>query len=160
MNRRAACAAVLGMLALATTATAQLLDDIEGFFARWQELEQEAHPAVADFYADDARILIKRLYPNGSSDRIEWTGLQYKTWVTKMFPEPTGKPRESTGARSLYSKTSIKRIAGGYKISGERYWTGDCSTDPDWYIVVLRDSDGVLTIVEENAIETVYSFCE
>ena len=113
MNRRAACAAVLGMLALATTATAQLLDDIEGFFARWQELEQEAHPAVADFYADDARILIKRLYPNGSSDRIEWTGLQYKTWVTKMFPEPTGKPRESTGARSLYSKTSIKRSRAG-----------------------------------------------
>ncbi|MEM8983527.1 MAG: hypothetical protein AAGC71_10900 [Pseudomonadota bacterium] len=151
--------ALVTLVCLLLAAEAGAQDEIGRFFARWQELEQEQNPAVADFYADNARILVTWSYRNGSTFERVWTGRQYKTLIRKWWPVPDSEAREQSPAMSLYSNVRTKRLPDGYKISGERYFVGDCSNDTSWYILVTEDSEGILTIVEEKATMAVDSFC-
>lgn len=147
------------LLSLLVASPLYAQDEIGSFFARWQELEQEENPTVADFYADNARILITLLYGDGSTYERKWTGRQYKTLIRKWWPVPDRESRDQSPEMSLYSNIKTRRLPDGYKISGERYFVGDCSNDTSWYIIVKKDSEGVLTIVEEKATMAMDSFC-
>jgi hypothetical protein len=47
------------------------------FFARFLESSHAFDPVVADFYADEARIVSIRKYPNGTERIFEMKGAEY-----------------------------------------------------------------------------------
>lgn len=78
-------------------------------FERFQHLERSFDVRVADFYADEARIVSTRKYPSNLPDRtIELSGSQYKSLIRQAM----GAAR-ARGDFSTYSDVS-------YSIEGKR----------------------------------------
>jgi hypothetical protein len=55
-------------------------------FTRFQESSHTFDLAVADFYADEARIVSVRKYPNGTERTFEMKGAEYKSLIRKAMP--------------------------------------------------------------------------
>jgi len=56
------------------------------FFARFVEISHAFDPAVADFYADEARIVSVRKYPGGAERTLEMQGVEYKSLLRSVMP--------------------------------------------------------------------------
>ncbi|HVL57088.1 MAG TPA: hypothetical protein VM491_11310 [Burkholderiaceae bacterium] len=140
----------LGVLAaalLSAAAVAQPVDHREAkeFFARYVSLANRQDPSLADQYASDARIRAKQRLPNGSIRLIELTGEQYRKLIRQTY-----SGQVSQRDRNEYSDVVIESTASQTRIRAKRYSVHKCHWDLDYNIVIARQPDGRLRIVEEN----------
>jgi len=114
------------------------------FFERYVRLEHNFDPAQADLYADDAKIVNKRVYPNGKVSSIPIAALRYKNEVIrKGMAEAKAK-----GDISNYSNETYTLEGNMVRIKATRYSVLMKYSAPISQLVG-PDANGVWVIHEE-----------
>lgn len=101
---------------LISAALAGPIDEAKALFQRYVSLERAFDPAVADLYADDARIKNKRTYPTGQVRELSMPAPQYKTIIRQTMPLAKAK-----GDTSTYSDVTFTEEGGGVRIHATRF---------------------------------------
>lgn len=114
------------------------------YFARYVALGNAYDPTVADLYSDEASIRAFRRYPHGLERAMELSGVQWKALVRKVMPLA-----KAQNDRSEYKEPQFEVTGGKVKISAKRYSVRKCYWDPGYYMVLQKQANGSLAIVEE-----------
>lgn len=149
---RAAAAAILLVAAWPTAAHAsdgplRPIDprEAKAFFERYVELAQQQDAALADLYAEDARIRARQRLPNGANRIIDLSGAQYRQLIRQTY-SGTASGRD----RSEYSDVIIESTGEHVRIRAKRHAVRKCYWDVNYNLVIARRADGRLRVVEEN----------
>ena len=131
-------------LAAVSFARAGPEQEAKDFFARYVALGKAYDPAVADLYSDEATIRTFRRYPHGVERALEISGIQWKALVRKVMPLA-----KAQSDRSEYKEPRFEVTGGKIKISAKRYSVRKCYWDPSYYLLLQKQPNGALAIVEE-----------
>lgn len=109
---------VLLTAAVVTSAHGQVsrVDQARAFFERFVALGNAGDVAVADLYADDAKIVGHRTYPTGKTRRMAFTGRRWKEMLRKIMPLA-----RATNDRSSFSDMRYALEGGRVRITATRY---------------------------------------
>jgi hypothetical protein len=113
------------------------------FFERYVKLEHAFDPAQADLYADDAKILNKRIYPGGKAAQIPIAALRYKNLIRKGMADAKAK-----GDLSNYTNETYTLEGNMVRIKATRYSVLKKYSAPISQLVG-PDANGVWVIHEE-----------
>lgn len=113
------------------------------FFERYVRLEHAFDPAQADLYADDAKILNKRIYPNGKEASIPIAALRYKNLIRTGMADAKAK-----GDISNYTNETYTLEGNMVRIKATRYSVLKKYSAPISQLVG-PDANGVWVIHEE-----------
>lgn len=116
--------------------------EAEAFFKRMGEMNMSFDEKYAELYADDAVVTGRK---HGTTETTTVTGAQWAQLM--LFNLPKAKKRDD---RSSFSKARYTPQGERMKINAERYVLRKCNTDPDYYVVLGRQADGRILIVEES----------
>ena len=126
----------------------------KAFFDRYVALGERYDPRLADLYTDDARIRSTRRYPNGAARTLEMTGTQWKALVIAALPAA-----KSQGDRSKYQNVRFEPDGHLIRVRADRYSTRKCYWDRGYYLLLARQPNGTIKIVEEHAETQPQSSC-
>jgi hypothetical protein len=126
--------------------------EAQAFFKRMGELILKSDQKYLELYADDARI---SGHNHETGETTTATGAQWKQLVA--LSQLKAKKRDE---RSSFSKARYTPVDGNMKINAERYAIRKCNTDPDYYLVLGRQPDGRILIVEESFELKIDSLCK
>ena len=121
-------------------------DRARTFFARFVEISHAFDPAVADLYADEARIVSVRKYPNGAERKFEIKGAEYKSLIREVMP--IAKARGDTDS---YADVSYQRQGARVWIRTTRYSALKQYSSP-YSLLVGPDALGTWLIYEEHSV--------
>jgi hypothetical protein len=116
------------------------------FFARFVEISHAFDPAIADLYADEARIVSVRRYPNDAERTLEIKGAEYKSLLRKVIP--IAKARGDT---NTYADVSYQRQGARVWIRATRYSALKQYSSP-YSLLVGPDASGTWLIYEEHSV--------
>lgn len=116
------------------------------FVARYLALNDAFDPSVADLYSDNAQIRALRRHPNGSERSIEMRGTGWKQLIRQTMP--LAKARNDRGT---LEKLRFEKVEEGLKIRADRYSFMRCYWDRNYFMVIVRENDKVIRVVEEYA---------
>jgi hypothetical protein len=142
------------LTAIASAAQAQPITQTEAaaFFKRMGELNNNFDEKYADLYAPDAVVTGHK---HGTDETTTVTGAQWQQLM--LFNLPKAKKRDD---RSTFSKARYEPDGDKMKIRAERYVVRKCNTDPDYYLVLGRQPNGRILIVEESFELSVPNLCK
>ncbi|MBZ9613768.1 hypothetical protein [Rheinheimera maricola] len=135
---------ILSVLVMLFTAAVRAESDPQNFFQNYTRLGDDFNPMVAELYDDSAKIHAYRVYPHGLERNMEFTGAQWKELVKKVMPLAKLQNDNST-----FSDIKISEIEGGYKLKANRYSKRKCYTDTGYYMILKKQENGSLAILEE-----------
>ncbi|RYG69559.1 hypothetical protein EON77_14590, partial [bacterium] len=104
MNRRTALIvfALSGVVGTADAGDDVAIAAARHLFDRYVAFERSFDPAAADLYADDARIVNRRRYPNGEVRELAFPAPRYKALLRAALPLAAAR-----GDRNSYSNVSF-----------------------------------------------------
>jgi hypothetical protein len=142
---------------LATSAWSQAVTPAEGekFFARYVALGEAFDVAVTELYLEDSRIRSLRRYPASQERILEMTGAQWKQLIRSAMPLAKAK-----GDRSEFGNLRFEAAGNLLRIRADRYSVLKCYQDNGYYMLVGRQPDGRLQVVEEYMETQPQSACE
>jgi hypothetical protein len=126
--------------------------EAQAFFKRMGELNMSFDEKYVDLYAHDAVVTGRK---HGSEETTTVTGAQWAQLM--LFNLPKAKKRDD---RSSFSKARYTPQGERMKINAERQVLRKCNTDPDYYVVLGRQPDGRILIVEESFALSVPNLCQ
>jgi len=142
--------AFVGLLLLATTTLPARgagedpgLASAKALFMRYQALERSFDPALADLYADDAVIRVKRVYVNGVVRQLKVPAKLYKP----ALRQSAATAREQDDVNE-YSGVRYRRDGERVRIDAQRYSVWQHYRSP-WSLWVAPDAGGRWLIREE-----------
>ncbi len=112
-------------------------------FEQYVYLEKAFDPAVADLYADDAKIQNTRTYPNGTKRTLTIPSLQYKDLIRKSMP--LAKARADTNE---YKDVKLIEEGKNIRITATRF-SNLKNYDSPISILVGSTKEGQWKILEE-----------
>lgn len=118
-------------------------DEAKKLFERYLEAERTFDPAVADLYADDAKIQNKRTYPDGSTRVSTVPAPNYKQLIRQAMP--IAKQRGDT---STYSDIKYTEEGERIRITATRFSNLKKYSSP-LSLLVGQVKDGQWLIFEE-----------
>ncbi|MEM7196004.1 MAG: hypothetical protein AAF402_13725 [Pseudomonadota bacterium] len=130
-------------------------DEYLEFFQLYESKWREFDPSVVDLYSDDATIIAVRNMEDGVEQTLKIDGTRYKELAVSTMDLARRR-----GDSSEYSNVRVESTGNAAKISATRYSTVKCFEDPNYYMVVERQTNGVLLIIEEYAESISISRCE
>jgi hypothetical protein len=116
------------------------------FFARFVEISHAFDPAVADLYADEARIVSVRKYPHGAERTLQMPGVEYKALLRSAMP--LAKARGDT---NTYADISYQRQGARVWVRATRYSALKQYSSP-YSLLVGPDASGTWLIYEERSV--------
>jgi hypothetical protein len=116
------------------------------FFARFLESSHAFDPAVADLYADEARIVSVRKYPNGMERKFEIKGAEHKLLIRNIMPLAMAR-----GDTNTYADISYQRQGARVWIHATRYSALKQYSSP-YSMFVGPDASGTWLIYEERSV--------
>jgi hypothetical protein len=116
------------------------------FFARFVEISHAFDPAVADFYADEARIVSVRKYPHGAERTLRMPGVEYKALLRSALP--LAKARGDT---NTYAYLSYQQQGARVWIRATRYSALKQYSSP-YSLLVGPNASGTWLIYEEHSV--------
>jgi hypothetical protein len=116
------------------------------FFARFMEINHAFDPAVADFYADEARIVSVRKYPHGAERTLQMPGVEYKALLRSAMP--LAKAR---GGTNTYADLSYQQQGARVWIRATRYSALKQYSSP-YSLLVGPNASGTWLIYEEHSV--------
>lgn len=115
------------------------------FFNKYDALNKAYDPALADLYTDDAKIYTIVQNPDDTEVQATLNGKKLKSLMDVGL-----KYAKSVGEADQYSNIRLENVASDtVKISADRYSLYKCQTDKSYYMIVKKDQQGVLKIIEE-----------
>lgn len=127
-----------------SAATDTVEQEAKDFLERFVALGDAHDPALADLYSDGAVIKAHRRYPHGLERTLELTGVQWKALVRTAMPWA-----KALNDRSELRDPQFEVDQGKVTIRADRYSVRKCYLDTGYYMILERQPDGALGIVEE-----------
>jgi len=124
------------------------------FFKKYELLGDTFDHAVADMYSDEAKVSILTVL-EGSESTTKMNGKKVKKMIHDQME--LVKKADST---SDFSNISVEIEGNKATIKATRYSTFKCFTDNKYYMVVEKQSDGTLQIIEEFMEEPIKTHCK
>lgn len=118
--------------------------EARAFFDRYVALGDAYDSSLAELYSDNGRIRSARRYPDGQSRTMEMTGTQWKGMISSAMPLA-----KAQGDRSDFKNVRVERYGELMRIKADRYSVRKCYWDRGYYMLISRQSDGRIRIVEE-----------
>jgi hypothetical protein len=118
------------------------------FFTQFTELGQAFDPALAGLYADEARIVSVRKYPNGTERTLELNGVEYKALIREVMPIAKARGDTNTYADVFYQREGSRVRIRATRSSALKQYASPFS------LVVGPDASGRWLIYEERSITT------
>lgn len=140
----------LFVLALAASAMEEVnsqplqVAEARAFFDRYVALGDAYDSSLAELYSDNGRIKSTRRYPDGQSRTLEISGTQWKGMIRSAMPLA-----KAQGDRSDFKNVRVEQAGGLTRIKADRYSVRKCYWDRGYYMLISRQSDGRIRIVEE-----------
>jgi hypothetical protein len=131
-------------LAAGASAGPSLEQDAKDFLARFGELGDAYDPAIADLYTDDAVVKAFRRYPHGLERAVEMPGVAWKEMIQRFMPLA-----KAQNDRSEFREPEFEVDGDRVRIKADRYSFRKCYLDTGYYMIVQKQPDGSLRIVEE-----------
>jgi hypothetical protein len=106
MRTRALTVAILGWVCAvgsAQTVDSTAVSQAKTFFEKYQALEREFDPTVADLYSDEAIIRNKRTYPTGQVRELTMPAPKYKALIRAAIPLARERGDTNTYSACTYS---------------------------------------------------------
>jgi hypothetical protein len=119
------------------------MDSVRVFFATFTKLGNNFNPAVADMYADDAKIQNKRIFPDGRIREMAVVAPQYKQMLREIMP--LAKIRGDTDS---FTNTTFTAEGIGVRIKTTRH-SNLKNYDSPYEILVSPSANGTWLIREE-----------
>lgn len=130
-------------------------EEAAAFFERYRALAEAYDPALADLYADEARVSTLRRYPDGQRREVELTGAQWKAMIRQAMPLA-----RAAGDRSVFSAVQVETDGPGQaSIRARREVPHKCYTDTGYALQLARGADGTWRIVAEHMNTQPHSNC-
>ena len=138
---------ILALLLISASASfaADPPSQAKALFDRFVALGHAFDPALADLYADDAKIQNTRTYPTGEKRALQMSGTEYKSLIRKVIP--LAKER---GDISRYSDVKYAEEDGRIRITCTRYSELKDYSSP-FALLVGAGEDGQWLILEETS---------
>jgi ketosteroid isomerase-like protein len=114
-------------------------------FTQFVALGRAFDPALADLYADEARIVSVRKYPNGTQRTLDMRGAEYKALIREVMP--IAKARGDT---NTYADLSYQHEGSRIRIHATRVSALKQYASP-YALVVGPDASGRWLIYEERS---------
>ena len=109
----------------------------------YAKLEAAYDTRIADLYANDARITMRRVAPDGTHREMQLTGAQMKKLIQAAAPYA-----KAGGDKSRYSNFNFKIHQGRIYVTAKRYSVLRKHTGPhEW--ILAPSKNGTLLIVGE-----------
>lgn len=153
--RRALTILMTCALSASAIAGPSLEEDAKAFLARLAALGDAYDPALADLYADDAAIKAIRRYPGGQERVMELTGIEWKDLIRSAMPLA-----RLQNDRSELREPEFEVEGDRVKVKANRYSFRKCYLDTGYYVILERQSDRSLRIVEEYYGTQAHSDCQ
>ena len=118
--------------------------EARAFFDRYVALGGAYDASLAELYADHARIRSARRYPDGKSRSLEMTGTQWKGMIRTAMPLA-----RTLGDRSDFNNIRVERAGEAMRITADRYSVRKCYWDRGYSMLIGRQLNGGMKIVEE-----------
>jgi len=125
------------------------------FFEEYQRLVTEFDASLSTLYANDAKIMGVRKQADDEEASMTIDGKRWKAIIQASMERA-----KNVGDRSDYSDIVIDVDGDSAKISATRYSQLRCFTDTRFYMVVSRNEEGELAIVEQLTESSEKSHCE
>lgn len=119
-------------------------EELNSFFMKYIELNDNFDISVAKLYSDKAKIHAYRVYPHGTQRSLELNGEKWKQLIVRAMPIAKTKNDKSSFSNIVITKQDKK-----YKIKANRYSNIKCYTDTGYYMIVEESKGGDLYIIEE-----------
>jgi len=119
------------------------IEPARAFFETFTQLGNSFDPAIADKYADDAKIQNKRTYPDGRVRTMTMTAPQYKQMMRQVMP--LAKARGDTDS---FTNTTFTAEGSGVLIKTTRH-SNLKDYDSPYEILVSPSANGAWFIREE-----------
>jgi hypothetical protein len=116
------------------------------FFARFVEISHAFDPAVADLYADEARIVSVRKYPHGAERTLQMPGVEYKALLRSAMPLAQACGDTNTYADVLYQRQGARMWICATRYSALKQYSSPYSP------LVGPDASGTWLIYEEYSV--------
>jgi len=113
-------------------------------FERFVQLNETFDPAIVDLYADTAKIINRRIFPDGSTREMAMPAPSYKTLLRQVLP--TAKAQNDL---DRYSDVRYAIEDDRVRITATRYSVMKDYSAPH-SLLVGPDSDGTWRILEES----------
>jgi hypothetical protein len=121
-------------------------DRARAFLTRFLESNHAFDLAVAYLYADEARIVSVRKYPNGMEQKFEMKGAEYKSLIREVMP--LAKARADT---NTYADISYQGQGTRVWIHATRYSAFKQYSSP-YSLLVGPDASGTWLVYEERSV--------
>jgi len=131
------------LLFLSTVIAGSPLDDAKVCFDRYVALEAAFDPAVADLYADDAKIQNTRAYPTGKKRVVTLPAPTYKQLIRQAMPLA-----KQLGDTSTYSDIQFAQEGDRVRVTATRFSNLKKYSSP-LSLLVGPNKEGVWLIYEE-----------
>ena len=129
--------------------------EFEHFFLKYQKLANAYDKAVLDLYDAKATISASRIMPDRSVKNIMLECEEYKSMALSAWE--AGKKAND---ESVFSDVKITFSEGKAIITAHRYSISKCYNDESYFVVVQKNSDGQLKIIEEHTSAPQVSLCQ
>jgi hypothetical protein len=141
-----AIAILVVALAVPDVTHGQSISPEEGkrFFERYVRLGDAYDTAVADLYLDTSRITSVRRYPTGIYRTIEIPGHEWRATIRNAMPMARAK-----GDRSEFKNVRVDVDGRLMRVRADRYPVLKCYWDRGYFMLIARQPDRSLKIVEE-----------
>ncbi len=154
MNLRIKFITLIFLCVLPFSAHASQADEYLEFFKKYELLGDTFDLAVADMYSDEARVTVLNVL-KGTEKTTKIKGTRVKEMIREQMD--LVKKADST---SDYSEISVEVEGNKATIKATRYSNFKCFTDNKYFMVVEKQADGLLQIVEEFIEEPIETNCE
>jgi hypothetical protein len=145
---------ILLIILLSSVAQASDESDYLKFFEKYQALGGNFDTAVVELYSDTAEIKAIRKMPDGIEQAMKVEGKKWKQMIIDSME--IGKQR---GDRSEFSKVKVIVQKNRAKITANRYTTIKCFNDTQYYMIIEKQDNEDLKIVEEFMESPLQSAC-
>lgn len=125
------------------------------FFLKYQKLGDAYDKAVLDLYDPKASISASRIMPDGAVRNMMLGGEEYKSVALNAW-----EAGEKANDKSVFSDVKITLSEGKARITAHRYSLSKCYNDESYFMVVQKNSDGQLKIIEEHTSAPQVSQCQ
>ena len=136
-------AATLGFGGLAVIA-ADPQGEAKALFQKYVELGNAFDPSIANLYADDAKIVNTRYYPNGQTKTLSFPAPAYKQMIVTSMPLAKAKNDQDSSSKVTYEDQK-----GSTKITALRH--NKLKNYDSWLVLVVSKTPGGIKITQEHS---------
>lgn len=116
-------------------------------FESYQAAAENLDPKIIEFYFENAKISSSITYPSGV---VRTSSMPTHMWITQIGRAMAAADTADGGTYYVYSDITVSAEGKQAVVKANRYAPSRCYWDTNYSMVLEKQADGIVRIVEEN----------